>query len=90
MFFPYMDLIEIEGFLINGFVLLCMFKYKLANIEKSIQDGAIALKNRINLNLLMLRRLRLMIIMLMRKIHLMADAINVPISRISDSSSFFV
>lgn len=81
---PYMDLIEIED---DSYKWVCTplyVKYKLSNIEKSIQDGAIALRNRI-LNLSSnVEKIKINDNNAYEKIHLMADAINIPISRISD------
>lgn len=82
---PYMDLIKMDE---DSYKWICtplMVKYKLSKIHQNVKVGAIDLKNRI-LNLSKyVEKIKLNDYEIYKKIHIIADSLNLQINNLSDS-----
>lgn len=84
---PYMDLIKVDDDSYKWIYTPLMVQHKLCTIYKNIEDGALALKNRINNLSAYVEKIKLNNYDDFEKIHIMADAIGVQINNLTDSIS---
>lgn len=82
---PYMDLIKMDEESYKWICTPLMVQYKLSQIYKNVQDGAIALKNRINNLSAHVEKIKQNDYDNYEKIHIMADVINIQVNSLTDS-----